>query len=308
MKRVGMIVTIFGFLWTNLLSAKLEDHLRKISDKSDVYKIKNIDFIYMINLDERPEKYERSLKQLLPYGIRPYRFPAVNGWKLSLDVLNDIGLKFQPGMQGGFMATSYITPDMQPTHEEIKHVGQTYFVHCLGRGAIGCYLSHLSVLQDAYDSGYETIWVMEDDIEVIRDPKQIPLLIEKLDRRIGKENWDILFTDRDFRNGLGQAIPCTGFARRPNFQPREPKKFAMTKRIDSTFRFIGARFGAHSMIIRRSGIKKILNFAKTYQIFLPYDMDFYLPEGIRLVTVLQDIVANQPGAFSDNGYPSYMNK
>lgn len=30
-------------------------------------------------------------------------------------------------------------------------------------------LSHLSVLKDALDSGYETIWVMEDDIHIIQD-------------------------------------------------------------------------------------------------------------------------------------------
>ncbi|MFI5334690.1 MAG: hypothetical protein ACHQT8_05960 [Chlamydiales bacterium] len=35
-------------------------------------------------------------------------------------------------------------------------------------------LSHLSILQDAFDSGYETIWVMEDDIEVVRNPTFSP--------------------------------------------------------------------------------------------------------------------------------------
>jgi acetolactate synthase-1/2/3 large subunit len=35
-------------------------------------------------------------------------------------------------------------------------------------GAIGIALSHLSILQDAYDSGYETVWVMEDDVDIMQ--------------------------------------------------------------------------------------------------------------------------------------------
>jgi len=78
--------------------------------------------------------------------------------------------------------------------------------------------------------------------------------------------------------------------------------------LNDQFISIGARFGAHSMIIRRRGMEKLLNFWKRYQIFLPYDMDFYLPEGIKLLTVKKDIVSNQPRAISDNGGPNYLNK
>lgn len=48
-------------------------HFKKIDDKRDdeKFQIKNIDFIYLINLDRRPERLEQSLKQLEPYQIRP---------------------------------------------------------------------------------------------------------------------------------------------------------------------------------------------------------------------------------------------
>ena len=67
------------------LDAALEDHFKKIIDKTSGHQIRNIDFIYMINLDERPEKFQTCIERLAPYEIDPYRFSAVNGWRLSLD-------------------------------------------------------------------------------------------------------------------------------------------------------------------------------------------------------------------------------
>ncbi len=301
---------LFCCLCISSTQAKLEDHFKKASGKSKIHRIRNIDFIYMINLDQRPERLESCNQKLNPYGIYPYRFSAVNGWELSLDAINDVGVKLAPGMDCGVVATSYLPQNnFESIHEEMRNYGQTYFVHCFARGTIGIYLSHLSVLQDAYDSGYETIWVMEDDIEVIQNPRLIPKLIERLDAIVGKGNWDILFTDRDFRNRDGHYVPCVGYdSRRPNYHPRDISQFYINNQIDDYFRRVGARFGAHSMIVRRSGMEKILNFAKTYQIYFPYDIDFVLPDGIRLFTVLNDVVANEPISSSDNGSPSYLKK
>ncbi|MBA3721618.1 MAG: glycosyltransferase family 25 protein [Parachlamydiaceae bacterium] len=308
MKRLFLSLFVAFSIFNSVLQAKLEDHFKKIENKSNIHKMRNIDFIYLINLDQRPEKFQKCIDQLHPYGIYPYRFSAVNGWELTLEDINDVGLKFEPGMQGGFMATSYLTPDLKPTHNLVENFGQAYFVHCFARGTIGICLSHLSILQDAYDSGYKTIWVMEDDIEVIRDPTIIPDLIDQLNKAVGKNNWDVLFTDRDFRNGNGEYTGCSADARRPNFNPVKKNDYALKKDINPVFRKIGSRYGAHSMIISRRGIAKILNFIKSHKIFLPYDLDFYLPLGINLYTVREDVVANLPKAISDNGGANYLKK
>src|SRR3990167_7530741 len=282
--------------------AAVADHFKKALGKSDIHRMKNIDFIYMINLDQRPEKFEKCINQLHPFGIYPYRFSAVNGWELTIEAINDVGVKFAPGMNGGFMATSYLSQDnFQPFHEPVQTYGQTYFCHCMARGTIGIVLSHLSVLQDALDSGYETIWVMEDDIEVIRYPRDISDLIDKLDRTVSRDRWDILFTDQDIKDANGNYIPSYGFAKRPNFIPSNEKRYYVRKKVSKEFMFIGSRFGATSMIVRRSGMQKILDFIKQYKIFLPYDMDNYMPESIRMYSVIDDVVSNQPKAISDNG-------
>ncbi len=305
-----MIRWVLLLLCVSSLSADLEPHLKKASNKIDGHSMENIDYIYMINLDQRPEKWKLSVDQLRPYGIEPYRFSAVNGWELSLEAINDVGLKFTPLMEGGFMATSYhLDENFEPSHEVLENYGQTYFCHCMARGTIGIALSHISILQDAYDSGYETIWVMEDDIEVLQDPRMIPDLIVELDRVVGKDQWDILFTDRDIRDQYGHHKPTIWAARRPDYAESLPKNnFAENRVVSELFRKIGARYGATSMIVRRSGMKKLLQFFNTHSIFLPYDLDFIYPQNIKLYTVLQDVVSNLPKALSDNGAPFYLNK
>jgi GR25 family glycosyltransferase involved in LPS biosynthesis len=302
------LAVFFLLISLQLLQADFQNYFKKCPGKSDDHAMENIDFIYMINLDQRPEKWMFSTEQLRPYGIFPYRFSAVNGWELTLEEINDIGLKFYPGMQGGIQCTSYrLDGNFEPSHEIMQNYGQTYFCHCLARGAIGCSLSHLSVLQDAYESGYKTIWVVEDDIEVIDDPRRLSELIRKLDDLVGKDNWDILFTDRDIRDINGNPKPCYWAAKRPDFFPAVPNDYAA--RVDlGEFYKIGARWGAHSMILRRCGIEKLLQFFKAHKIFFPYDMDYIFPPGIKLYTVKQDVVSNFPKAPSDNGGPNYLQK
>jgi GR25 family glycosyltransferase involved in LPS biosynthesis len=309
---------LLGLCCANL-HAGIEQYFKKAEGKSGPHQMRNIDFIYLINLDQRPEKYQSTLKEFAPYGIHPYRFSAVNGWELTYEALNDLGVKFQPGMHAT-NGTSYFPEDNgMPRHSlPIQNYGQTYFGHTLSWGAIGCCLSHLSVLQDAYDAGYETIWVIEDDIQVIKDPRVLSDLIGKLDSRVGKGQWDILFTDKNTKNNAGEYVPCSSHSPRPNFTPMSKKIF--TKRTPiykgakkkhhekPTFYAIGARYGTYSMIIRRSGMKKILDFLKKYQLFLPIDLEIVQVPGIRLFTVQEDVVSTHIRAASDNGNPNFINK
>lgn len=287
------------------LFADIQDYFKPALGKSEIHRMRNIDCVYMINLDKRPEKFASSLAQLSPYGISPLRFSAVNGWELPLNAIQELGVKLEPWMSRDNWGT-YYDDQGNPQHEIVHRIGRNYFCHCMSRGAVGIVLSHLSILQDAYDSNYQRIWVMEDDIAVVRDPSVLSDLIDSLDALVGKDGWDILFTDRDTINGEGKYVPCTAFAWRPNFNPANPLKFAGRGQISPDFRRIGARYGAYSMIVNRSGMKKLLDFFKNYAIFLPFDMDFTLPNNIQLYTVVQDVVTTQPGAPSDNGGPNYQ--
>ena len=153
---------------------------------------------------------------------------------------------------------------------------------------------------------------MEDDVVVLQDPNIISDLIDKLDALVGKGNWDVLFTDEDIRGGDGKHVPAYGAAKRPDMDcstgARYCERFTAKKEISPDFRLIAARFGAHTMIIRRCGIKKLLDFALKHKIFLPYDMDNYLDPDLRRYSVTSDVVANLVGSLSDNGAANYKEK
>jgi GR25 family glycosyltransferase involved in LPS biosynthesis len=288
------------------LYGDFQKYLKKTDEKKGVHFIENIDFIYMINLDERPEKWKKSIDQLNSYGVYPYRFSAINGWNLSTNQINELGVKFNPKkMKRDMMAACYPLEAKGARRDEIIGSSNYCYLSFLSKGAIGILLSHLSILKDAIDSGYETIWVMEDDIEVIRDPNILSKLVFKLDVLLGKDNWDILFTDQDTRDSLRNHIPCYSFARRPNFIPKNPKRFSKRVQVCEDIIQIGARYGAYSMILRRSGIIKLYNFIKEYKFFLSYDMEYTLPNDIKLFSVKKDIVGHLIDGLSDNGLPNY---
>lgn len=285
----------------------LEQFFQPADNKPRRSSIDQIDQVYMINLDQRPEKFALTANHLRSYGIDPYRFSAVNGWELPNAALNKIGVKYHSGMSREiFMGTVYREIDGKEyqSNEYIQEEGVSYFSLGMSRGAIGIVISHLSILQDAYDSGYHTIWVMEDDVEVIEDPKQLPGLIQQLD--LIQDDWDILFTDTDTKDSQGNHVPCRAMAARVNFNMDPistfPQRFYP---ISADLSRIGMRYGAYSMIIRRTGMKKILDYYKTYQIFLPYDMDFWLIPDLKMYCPNKDIVSHRAGSLSDNGSPNY---
>lgn len=284
-----------------------EPFLQKVEKKRGRHAMEGIDFIYMINLDERPEKFYQSAKELQLYGINPYRFSAVNGWKLPTKAFDQIGMKLALGtLREPLIGSTYFEEDgKEYIHTEfMQENGPAYFIRYLARGAIGIVLSHLSVLQDAYDSLYKTIWVMEDDVEVCVDPRQISSLLASLDKIA--PDWDIFFTDTDTKDTAGNHVSCGALAARPNVTiPPISTFFEKFYPLGNNFYRTGMRYGAYSMILRRSGIKKILDYYRAYRVFIPYDMDFWLSPNLLMVYYNQDIVSHRAGAPSDNNEPRY---
>ena len=285
--------------------AGFTDHFKKdIGPKTTSNQIKNIDYVYLINLDQRPDKLKNSLSQLSPYNIIPHRFSAVYGWDLSAEALRDLGVKFLPTM----LSNRWINDgnnDLKRDFLTENFYGKTVFFPGITLGALGCTLSHLSILQNAYDANYETIWVMEDDITVKKDPHLLSTLIEKLDALVGKDGWDVLYTDLDsspyFENMTGLTFPTENdfttdlkgdlsFFWRPDVDLSDQTKFTKRVILNDDFVKIGSRDRTHSMIIRRSGIKKILDYEKKHHIFLPYDHEIATVPDIKLINLREAVV------------------
>jgi GR25 family glycosyltransferase involved in LPS biosynthesis len=295
------------FLLATIGHADFSSHLRKdLNKKTEKSSIAKIDFIYLINLDQRPKKLERCLTQLKSYDIFPHRFSAIYGWDLPPGVFNDVGVKFSPGMRSSewvihFPAKGKGEPESDFLRAEC--IGKTVFSRWMTPGDIGCSLSHLSVLQDAVDSGYETIWVMEDDILLEKDPHLLSSLIEKLDAKVGKEGWDVLYTDldssdsaryteeNDFQSDLKGDL---WFFWRPDMNLADRTPFAKRTVLSEDFIKIGSRFRTHSMIIRRSGMKKILDFEKKHHLFIPYDHELAIVPHIQLFSLRYNLATHEP--------------
>ena len=57
-------------------------------------------------------------------------------------------------------------------------------------GARGCFMSHLGILQQARDSGAETVLICEDDLDFAAD---LPARIAALTQALRSEPWDMLY-------------------------------------------------------------------------------------------------------------------
>lgn len=274
-------------------------HFKKIEKKTEkISQINGIDYIYLVNLDERPEKLKRCLGQLGQFGIFPHRFPAIYGWTLSQEVFDDIGMKFMPPMdfrcdkQVFFRMASDQRDPGEPLNQ--SSYGKVCVHKGTSAGSLGGSLSHLSCIQDGYDSNFDTIWVLEDDFTLSDDPHLLAYYIEKLDEAVGKDGWDVLYTDDD------HFFPPVG---RKNIfvRPDRPSVDHLYEHrpVGKDFFKIGGRWQLHSVIYRRSGMEKILNYIKKFGLFNTLDVEVNYTPDIRMYNLKCGLIHGRDRTVSD---------
>jgi len=261
-----------------------------VSDGFAESQIDGIDCIYLINLDRRPDRLASSNAELAKYDVHPQRFSAIDGKTIPFETLTGIGLPFTQEMRCSRKA---FTPSGNGKLERVflDCIAENMIVFSEGTsvGAVGCALSHISVLRDAYAAGYQTIWVLEDDIGVRQDPHVLAQLITSLDSLTGG-NWDILYTDMDEFGEASRAVNSFWWLWRPDSTLFDTKVFTERKRINKDFIRIGGRARTHSMIIRRSGMKKILDHIENHHLYLPIDHELSFVSNILLYMTSYPVV------------------
>lgn len=216
-----------------------------------------VDCIYVINLDRRPEKWERVNALLKDQGMHGNRVSAVDGWSL--------------------------------TEEDQAELAGAYPVRMLG-GEVGCLLSHVSAIKDAYERGFNVAWIFEDDIEFAENPHQLSALIKKLNML--DPGWDILYTDVDSKNSSGETILALASDFRPDRPVALPLSYYLFRtRISQDFLLLRQRYGLYSYIVSRKGMKKIYDYFSHVHLWTAADIDIHYIPGIRQYSTIRDIVS-----------------
>ncbi len=275
--------------------ANIEKHLVKIKDSKNHQSIPGIDAIYLINLDQRPEKLKRCIEQLQSFDITVQRLPAIYGWSLTQEAFNDIGMKFDHPMDFTFDRQVFfrLASDQLDQGEPLNasSYGKTCVHRSVSAGAIGCTLSHLSCLQDALDKGHETIWILEDDFTLARDPHLLSNYIEQLDQLA---HWDMLHTDDDMHF---KPYGHTSIHLRPD---RAVFTHLMQHSpLGNEFFKIGGRWQLHSVIYKNQAITKILNYFKEFGLFRNIDEEINFIPGIQIYNLRCGLVHGRDRTTSD---------
>lgn len=227
--------------------------------------IRLIDRIYVINLDERPQKWARIEPLFHDQKMNVTRASGINGWLLSEEAKKELFGPYPPQLRGG---------------------------------QIGCLLSHLSIIKDGYERNYSRIWIMEDDVFFLEDAKVLSSLIALLQKK--DPQWDVLYTDVNMKKANGEYLENLALNPRPD-QVLAPLEYYLSRiQIAPTLMKIGQRYGLHSYILSRRGMRKILDYFTHVYLWAPIDIDIHYVPSIRQYSSTRNIVTHWLGSsYSD---------
>lgn len=278
MIKILLSLLLVGF-WPSVGCAHLlkeETTIRQFFKTSqEVYPssfLKRVDSVYVLNLDERPEKWEMTYQRLIPYGIGFHRFSAINGEKFSKEVWD----RFWEGQRCS-------------SKQALREIKQRFI-----KGKLGCILTHLSALQDSYDRGYQCVWILQDDIEVLGDPRLIDGYIDQLN--LLDPDWGLLFTDLDMRQYENPSRPwkADGISKCARHDQKAMPEAWYHERddISKDFQTIRSRWGFHSVVVSRRGMEQILNYFKHVRIHTTFDADIHFVPDLKKYGLKTPLISN----------------
>jgi GR25 family glycosyltransferase involved in LPS biosynthesis len=170
-----------------------------------------IDFTYIINLNSTNQVIINRLKKIdWPYNINYYVLPAVNGWEIVKDKSKS-PFKFK-------LADWWKLDD---------HTN-TFYNRNITPGEAGCMLSHYKCIKAAYDAGFETILILEEDFVY---KGKFPTQSELDDV---PDDWSMLYLDR---NALWE------------------NELKVNKHVTK----VGYTYNTHAYLVSRKGMEEIIN-------------------------------------------------
>ena len=191
-----------------------------------------IDFIYVINLATDSQEIYNKISELnFKDPVNFYEFPAVNGWDLVEGKINS-PYQFTE-------APWWKLPDNP------KEPQNDWWSRNLTPGEIGCALSHYSVIEGAYNSGYENVLILEEDFKVWNHYEKFP----EFELNHLNDDYSICYLgrsalDKDAEESVNEVMVRAGYT-----------------------------FNTHAYVISRKGMKEILESDFLNQM-IPWDEFF----------------------------------
>ena len=191
-----------------------------------------IDFVYVINLATDSQEIYNKISELnFKNPVNFYEFPAVNGWDLVEGKI-DSPYQFKE-------ANWWKLPDNP------KEPQNDWWSRNLTPGEIGCALSHYSVIEGAYNSGYENVLILEEDFKVWNHYEKFP----EFELNYLNDDYSICYLgrsalDKDAEESINEMMVRAGYT-----------------------------FNTHAYVISRKGMKEILESDFLNQM-IPWDEFF----------------------------------
>lgn len=265
-------IILFSFFAQLILQAENSPIRYFLSPINEVYNqsgIEGIDRIFLINLKRQEKKRIRCEQIADKYKFFMNRFEAFEGAKIPLSVQRLL-----------------TEPKCKP----------------LTSGMYGLFLSFLSIVHHAHQKNYERIWILEDDFEVLSDPKDLLPILNKLDRI--DPSWDIFFTDLGKKWPLGSKYVSDRNRHIPRYMQNQAMSlrncndwlkdleiYSSSYQVDQEIFRQYLRFGNHSLILSRGGIERIYKFYNDHLLADVTDNDLYFIPQIKIYRPNRDIVS-----------------
>lgn len=266
MKRFAVIFTFcfcsFSLFGVTPIQQELTPVVRYL-DPVNVYTmdsgLRSIDCIYVINLNSRPDKWERTSKLFAENDLRINRVQATDGWRLDHEVMEELSGPY-------------------PVRLQAREYGRL--------------LSYLRAMKDAFERGFECIWICEDTVEFFDDVQKISSLIDQLSAF--DPNWHVFYPDVGPRYQEGERVfrqLSVPYDPRPDEELESEEYYAKKFRVSDDIMKIRGRAPFNSLLISKRGIQKILHYFAHVFLWSPIDVNLHTIPNMRQYAVKTDIVS-----------------
>jgi hypothetical protein len=198
--------------------------LKKAKRKNkSAHNMPGIDFIYVI-ANKKCHRFNGLMRSFSRYGINPYRFTAFESKDISFNTMFRAcihGSRRYSGFEANRLIVrggKFVLDKRKMSSAKEGYVNRAMSIKCISRA-----LSHISIIKDAIDSGYEHIWIMDSGTELRRNPHDLSIYVAKANEEI--PDWTSLYTDYSERDQADQLKPLTKFYLRPDVDFYDPNYY-----------------------------------------------------------------------------------